>query len=172
MIPTVVTSKPEMVAAIRRRRDELAVTHETIDEISGMAGGYTSKLLAPEPIKGFGEMSLGSVLGALALGIAAVIIIEDPDQVERIGDRWVKRKRPQKIASAGISASMSHEAPATIQTTPVPERKPVDLQHMKTIAKLGGKRRAKILGKRARHRIATHAARTRWAKRGCMAVRC
>jgi len=129
-------------------------------------------VLCDPPMKNFGEMSLGSVLGALALGIAAVVIVEDHEQVERVGDRWVKRKRPQKNASAGISASMSHEAPAIIQITPDLERKQVDLQHMKTIAKLGGNRRAKILGKRARQSIASHAARVRWSKCGRMAVRC
>jgi hypothetical protein len=163
MIPTVVTSKAEMVEAIRRRRDELAVTHETIDAISGMAGGYTSKLLAPEPIKNFGEMSLGSVLGALALGIAAVVIFEDPEQVERVGDRWVKRRRAiDKKKQALLASALSIEQIAREEFR----------QHMRQLGSKGGKiggskggkRRLKTMGKRRRQHIAAHAARMRWSQ--------
>jgi len=36
----------DLVAAIRARRDELQVTHMTIDDVSGIQPGYASKLLA------------------------------------------------------------------------------------------------------------------------------
>ena len=100
MMPKVVASIPELVAAARERRDELNITHQRIDTIAGLADGYTSKLLAPTPIKGFGERSLKSVLRALALRIAVVIIEEDPEQRARMERRWVQRKRPQRKHSS------------------------------------------------------------------------
>jgi hypothetical protein len=93
MTPKVVTSRDELVQLVRDRRDELGITHETIDHIAGCAAGYTSKLLAPEPMKNFGPMSLRTVLGALALGIARVEIVEDPEAAARVRGRWKPRRR-------------------------------------------------------------------------------
>ena len=64
----------DLVAAIRARRDELEVTHETIDTVSGVASGYASKLLADPPIKRRGMISLSAVLGALGL---MLVVVED-----------------------------------------------------------------------------------------------
>jgi hypothetical protein len=96
MTPKVVASIPELVAAVRARRDELNISHESIDALAGLAGGHFSKLVCDPPIKGFGELSLKSVLGALALRIVVVRIEEDPDQRARMAKRWIKRKRPQR----------------------------------------------------------------------------
>jgi hypothetical protein len=156
-----IRSMPELLNAIRARRDELNISHETIDSIAGLQSGYTSKLLAPRPIKNLGPMSFGSLLGALGL---AVVVVEDPTMCERVSKHWEPRKRPQKLPSASISASMPNEIPSEIQITPEIQTQLELMEHMKSIAKLGGKRRAKVLGKRARQRIATHAARMRWSK--------
>jgi hypothetical protein len=157
-----IRSMPELLNALRARRDELELTHETIDAISGLQPGYTSKLLAPKPIKNLGPLSFESLLGALGIGI---VVVEDPEQRKLVESRWQKRVRPQKAASASIPASIPHEVPMELQITHDLEAKLVDLGHMKSIAKLGGIGRAKRLGKRARRRIATRAARARWDKR-------
>ena len=94
MIPRIARSKADLVEILRQRRDELDISHETIDALTGLAEGYTSKLLAPKPIKNLGPMSFGAILGALALGVAAVLIVEDPEQARRMAARWQKRKRP------------------------------------------------------------------------------
>jgi len=46
---------------------ELGITHQTLDEVSRVASGHSSKLLADPPIRGIGPMSLGPILGALGL---------------------------------------------------------------------------------------------------------
>lgn len=61
--------------------------------------------------------------------------------------------------------SMPNEVPAILQITPELDRQLKDPEFMRAIGKLGGKRRMKTMGKRARQRAASHAARMRWAKR-------
>jgi hypothetical protein len=46
-------------ASLRARSDELAVSRAELDSLSGLQGGYCSKLLAPVPIKRLGMESLG-----------------------------------------------------------------------------------------------------------------
>jgi hypothetical protein len=91
-----IRSIDDLVAALRARRDELNVSHELLDDLAGYQSGYTSKLLAPDPMKGLGPMSLPALLGALG---AALVLVEDSAQAERVRDRWVPRKRPQRVSS-------------------------------------------------------------------------
>lgn len=158
---TAIRGMPELVDAIRARRDELNISHETIDNIAGLQSGYTSKLLGPRPLKGFSHMSLGAVLGALGI---CLHVVDDPTARAAVQGRWQKRKRPQRLLPASIPASMPNEVPGKIAVTPELQAHLERQEHMKTIAKSGGKRRAAVLGKRARQRIASHAARMRWAK--------
>ncbi len=69
-----IRSIDDLVAAIRARRDELNIPHELIDHLAGFQSGYTSKLLAPDPMKGLGPMSLPALLGALG---AALVLVEE-----------------------------------------------------------------------------------------------
>jgi hypothetical protein len=89
---------PEVVEALRVWRDERGITHEVFDEIAGWADGYASKLLAPEPIKNLGWMSLGDALKTLAIKL---VVVEDPEQRKLVERRWIRRERPQ-------SASIQH----------------------------------------------------------------
>lgn len=159
-----IRSMPELIEALRARRDALNISHETIDAISGLQAGYTSKLLAPQPIKGLGAMSLGALMGALAVGL---LLVDDPEQRARVEPRWQKRKRPQKLIGQASQASIAAE----VQENPAPQPVYRSREFMKRISKLGaskgGKRRAQTMSKRARQRAATHAARMRWAKAKC-----
>ncbi|WP_426608644.1 hypothetical protein [Bradyrhizobium sp. McL0616] len=93
-LPRVVTTQEELLALLRSRRDELEITHEVIDRIAGWADGYASKVLSPQPIKALGEKGLALVLDALALGIARIEFVEDPELAARMRPRWTKRRRP------------------------------------------------------------------------------
>lgn len=93
-VPRVITTRDDLVDLIRRRRDELGITHETIDHLTGWASGYASKVLSPEPLKNLGAKGLSLVLEALALGIVRVEFVEDPEQAARMRPRWVRRLRP------------------------------------------------------------------------------
>lgn len=157
-----IRSMDELLQALRDRRDSLNISHETIDSIAGLQSGYTSKLLAPKPIKNLGPMSFGSLLGALGL---AVVVVPDPDQCERVSKHWEPRKRPMKLAPLSMPLSIDNEVPAEIQITPEIQAKMELSEKMKALGKRGGKRRMKTMGKRARQAVATHAARMRWSRR-------
>jgi hypothetical protein len=144
----------ELLDAIRARRDALNISHETIDAISGLQPGYAGKLLAPKPIRNLGPMSFGALLGALGL---AVVVVEDSERVSHLAKRWQPRKRPQKLAPLS-SPCQAAETPETRAQLELSAR-------MSEMGKRGGKRRLKTMSRRARQRIAAHAARIRWSKR-------
>ena len=162
-MPGIIRDMEGIRQAVRQRRDELNISHETIDALAGLQAGYTSKLLAPIPIKNFGDMSLAAVLGALAI---AIVVVEDPAQKLLVEGRWQKRKRPQRLLPASASRLSIN---AIIEVTPDLQAQLELKEYMKMIGKRGGiasaKRRMKVMGKRARQRSASHAARMRWAKR-------
>jgi hypothetical protein len=78
----------DLVEAIRARRDELGISYETMDAISGLSPGHCAKLSSGA--KGIGRVSLPAVLGALG---AALVLVEDPEQTARVADRWRPRQR-------------------------------------------------------------------------------
>jgi hypothetical protein len=96
MTAKVIRGMPELLDVIRARRDFLNISHETIDALANFPDGYTSKLLAPVPMRGVSHMSLGAVMGALGM---ALIAIEDSAATGRVHQKWVPRKRPQRKAA-------------------------------------------------------------------------
>ena len=108
MTAKLIRSMPELLEAIRARRDELGVTHENLDSISGLASGYVSKLLCDPPMKGLGATSLPALLGALG---AALVMVPDTAQIERVSPRWQKRKRPQRLPTPADRQSLAVSEP-------------------------------------------------------------
>jgi hypothetical protein len=88
---------PDLLSALRARRDELQLTHERLDDISGLPSGYFGKLLAPVPIKNLGWMSLGLALDSMGV---ALVLVENVEQAAKVRSRWVKRERPKNAAPA------------------------------------------------------------------------
>ena len=153
-----IRSMPELVAALRARRDELQLTHETIDAIANWPAGYAGKLLAPEPIKNLGWMSLGLALDTLGI---ALVVVENEEQIKRVEKRWTRRERPKNAPLLAAALSIEEIAREEFR------------QHMRQLGSKGGKmggskggkRRLRTMKKRERQRIASHAARARWSKR-------
>lgn len=160
-----IRSMPELIQALRARRDELQLTHETIDAVSGLQPGYTSKLLAPKPIKNLGPMSFEMLLGALGV---AVVVVEDPEQIARVSRQWTKRRAPLRkplaLPPPSISASISASIAQEIQVTPALQRLLHNPEWMKEIGIKGGKARGMKLSPRRRRQIAKKAAAVRWSK--------
>ncbi len=104
MKPRIIASREQLLQVVRDRRDELDLSHDTLDGITGLQGGYVSKLLADPPVRGFGEMSLQAVLDALGLRIGFAVIMEDPDRADRVRDRWKPRKRRPNGKTAAAAA--------------------------------------------------------------------
>jgi hypothetical protein len=120
-VPRTVTTHDELVEMLRARRDELEITHEVIDDITGWASGYASKVLSPEPLRNIGERALSLLLKTLALGIAKVEFVEDPELAARMRPRWTKRRRPpmrtRRTRSALKSALLSESPQQTVAST-------------------------------------------------------
>jgi hypothetical protein len=105
-----ITSLDDLIEALRQRRDELDISHETIDDVSGLQPGYTSKVLAR--MKGLGPVSLPALLGALACGL---VLVEDPLQRTLVEPRWERRKRAptnQRPGGALLTIASSAILPA------------------------------------------------------------
>ena len=104
MDAVVIKDYADLLALLRARRDELGVSSTTIDEVSGLCSGYSSKLLCDPPLKRAGIFLFWPLLEAL--GLRCVIEI-DPDAVARLAHRWHRRaenhvryKRPAPAADA------------------------------------------------------------------------
>ena len=85
----VVSTYDELIAAFRARADELKVTRETLDSVSGLQAGYSGKLLAPVPMKSLGRVSLGPMLQAMGL---AIVLVEDPEAMRRFAGQHSERR--------------------------------------------------------------------------------
>lgn len=154
-----IRSMPELIAALRERAHELQLTHQTIDSVAGLQDGYTSKLLAPTPIKNLGPVSFEAMLGALGL---AVVVVEDPEQVKRVENRWTKRERPTRKPPLSIPLSIRNEVPMALPVTPALGRLLRNPEWMREIGMKGGKSRLNTMSPRKRRMIAKRAANTRW----------
>jgi hypothetical protein len=84
-------SEDELLGALRARRDELNISSETIDSISGLAAGHAAKLLSGHC--SMGAMAFWIMLETLGLGIA---LIPDPAGLERL--KRYANWRPRKVA--------------------------------------------------------------------------
>lgn len=100
----------ELVAALRSWVVELGTSGETIDHVAGIATRYTSKLLAPLPIKHLSHQTMGPVLGALGLKL---IVAVDEEILAKMRPRLTRRhnaggkmlagKKPRKYGLTGDS---------------------------------------------------------------------
>jgi hypothetical protein len=86
----VVRDYEDLLQAIRMRRDQLAVTHAVLDDVSGLQIGYVSKMLADPPVKNMGIMAMGPLLGALGVQL---LMVEDPEAFARVRGRLTVSSR-------------------------------------------------------------------------------
>jgi hypothetical protein len=89
----VVRDHDELHAALAARADELRVTRETLDAVSGLQSGYSAKLLAPFPSKKLNRVSLGAMLGTLGL---MLIVVEDVEAFQRVKSRLMPAHGAQR----------------------------------------------------------------------------
>lgn len=151
-----------LVRAFREAREERQITNETIDAIAGLPTRYTTKVLSPRPNRNLGQASFDGILGALG---KALVLVDDPEQIPKVKNRWVKRRRIQSVVSEQASRASIADSEREMQEF---KAKLALSERMKALSKLGaskgGKRRAKLMKKRARQAQASHAARKRWGK--------
>jgi hypothetical protein len=92
--PVICETEEELLQLLRDRRDQLDLPHLETDHLAGLASGHTSKILSPNASKRLGPLSLDLLLGALALRVGRIEIVEDARLVELLNGRWRKRRRP------------------------------------------------------------------------------
>jgi hypothetical protein len=99
-----------LIEALRSRADQLDVSGETLDHVTGLADGYCRKLLAPSLVRMLGRTSLGALLGALGL---VLVVAEDPQQLARVKRRFKPRSYGRTWAkSSGRKAQRDGAMPA------------------------------------------------------------
>jgi hypothetical protein len=91
-----ISSDRELLAAIRKRIDQLELTHEVVEELAGLPRGYGAKVWSDTPPKRISAHTLFWVLQSLGLRMRLEV---DPALVAKLQHRWVPRKmaRPSKI---------------------------------------------------------------------------
>jgi hypothetical protein len=109
---TVISSRDDLVAIVRKRQDELNISCETVDQLAGLADRHYSKLTSK--VKGFGFLSTFVVLAALGLRLR---VEEDPDAIARLRHRWTPRQFSRPNAPHGwrtppLDTAESLERPA------------------------------------------------------------
>jgi hypothetical protein len=160
--PIIIRDCSDFVDVVRARRDELKLTHEQIDYISGMQSGYTSKLLAPKPLKKLGPVSLWLIATALGLRITVEV---DPMMCEKMRPVWDPRLRPMKKMLA-----LGEHRPVTITFAPAMMRalglRGYAVRKLKNpmLASDAGRHRMAKLSAEERKALARRAAVTRWQR--------
>lgn len=79
-VSAIVTAQPvflarsydELRAALNARRQQLGLTMEVLDEISGLQPGYSGKIFGGRRVKNMGPLSATVLLGALGVQLAII----------------------------------------------------------------------------------------------------
>jgi len=149
-----VRSYDELIQALRRRSDELKVSRETLDSISGLNSGYCGKRLSSQPVKRLGRVSMAPLL--MAMG-CALILVEDPVQLAKIQKRLIRRKWWNGKAQG--KPDTRHMIPTTRR------RRRWTFPSGPEFAKLMNARRNLALSEDQRSASARHAVNCRWRHR-------
>jgi transcriptional regulator with XRE-family HTH domain len=99
----------EVLTAVRRRQEELGLSNESLEHISGLASGTANKYLGPSREKNPTVATLYLLLQAMGVGL---VLVEDPDAIRRMSRRWAKRREstvrpPDKVARSAIRRARS-----------------------------------------------------------------
>jgi hypothetical protein len=141
----VVRSYYELVDAFRARVLELDTDYEEVDRVAGYTDTYTSKLLSPRPSRNFGEVSLGSMLGALGLELH---VVEDP-----VGTAKARARLKRRVFASVVTQPKN--APVVFR---------LSRRHFSRIGKLGAAAYMTKLTPEKRSAIARNASLKRWHK--------
>jgi hypothetical protein len=142
-----------LIAVLRSWVCQLDTSYESIDELAGWEGRYTSKVLGPSHIKAIGRKTMGKLLGALGLKL---IVAADEAALARIKQRLVPNRWPP-----GRRATQRHkvmEAAAAVEQD-------ADAQRRALMSELGRQSHAARMARttpEARQQQASKAASARW----------
>jgi hypothetical protein len=135
-----------LVDAFRARANELcvAIGGASAAEISGLPSSYLAKLLSPspKPARRFGAISLGPVLGTLAIKL---IVVTDENAMQKFGSKLEKRQQRCAHHTAAVNIRLTHK-------------------FLREIAAKGGANSRRNMTRRQASALARKAIQARWAK--------
>lgn len=131
-----------LLAAIRRRIDELELPHQVVEHLAGLQNGYLTKVIANPPPKRASPFTLFLIVQALGLDMQ---LVENPQVMERLRPRYEKKKLKRKIRPAG----------RIVELTP---------DFYKRISRMGNDARSRKLTPECRSELARVAAGARWRR--------
>lgn len=144
----------ELVEAVRFRLREIETTHESVDHVSGLHGGYTGKIVAPVPMKSMGKVSMGPILQTLGLRL---IIVRDDEMFKRVKDRLAKRERPRDPPNGSLTRPTWLFTRKKSIKMQVLRNQALSPKQRKRIARIAGRASGLARRRRARKSGAAHA---------------
>jgi hypothetical protein len=146
LVYAVVDDHNQLLAAIRRRIEELDVSHETVEHLAGLQSGYLSKVIADPPPKRMSPFTQFLILQALGLRVK---LEEDQQLIEKLRSRWSKRKLRKSMRTAVSMDRVIYLPP----------------DFMRRISRMGCEARMQKLTAVRRSELARNAAKARWSKK-------
>jgi hypothetical protein len=142
-----------LIRAMRERAAErkVALSGESVAAVSGLPTCYLAKLLSPSPhpMRRIGMISLGPVLGVLALKL---LVVPDDQAAARFGPQIEQKNE-----------SCSHPPVLTVMGGHG-KKQAIPVRLLRRISPLGVAARQRLLSPARRSQIARIAATARWAK--------
>lgn len=163
-----VTSYTELIEGLRTRVGELGVRYQDFDELAGFPAGLTGKVFGMLQVKRLGPEKMFDAIRAAGLRIRIEV---DPEQLAKMQGRISENFNPRQANQArpGNSASPASSAILSRVFKPLARMggkarwrktsKKDQREHMRLMGIASGKKRRKLMKRRARQRAAAHKAR-------------
>jgi hypothetical protein len=97
-----ISTEGELLDALEHRRTLIGLSVASLDQLSGLAVGHSTKTLGPARIKSPTARTLFRLLDSLAL---SVVLLVDPSKADRVQAQWrprheakVRVRRPSQLA--------------------------------------------------------------------------
>lgn len=136
----------DITRAFRARKDGLNITFATLDLLAKLTDGFSSKLLAPEPLKRLGETTFNRLLRGSG---TMLIMVEDPEAMARIRPRITQSRLPPVVLAVKNGKGRTRL---------------VSKRFMRKIAPIGGRARMEKMTPKQRSAHGKKAIRARWHK--------
>ena len=78
----------DVIRGLRERADQLQISREAIDDLSGLSDGYSAKLLSIPPVKTIGFMSMSPLFETLGVRL---MLVEDTEHTAKTLTRRTPR---------------------------------------------------------------------------------
>ena len=122
----------DVIRGLRERADQLQISREAIDDLSGLSDGYSAKLLSIPPVKTIGFMSMSPLFETLGVRL---MLVEDTEHTAKTLTRRTPRveghvrtghvRRKPQPDLALVNAAGAAQIAAPVPDAPVPSAPPV-----------------------------------------------